>query len=672
MHIRDILAVAAFVGTLLSKTCTAVDFPGPPPGPPAAEVTGHRVRLQNQVLSAEWRVDGKTLRMTEFVNRISGERVTGNSQELFAIAAPPLTLKSSDFTLEDSPKVVEVRPEPKAARVSERSAGRAIVARLLHAGSGVVVEWRGELRANSHYVRQVLTLQGPAQSGTIRHLELLNVQAPQAAVVGEVPGSPVVAGQTFLGVELPMCSPKLSGDVVHWQMDCAIRWDAQHPCQFGSVIGVLPAGQARRAFLAYLERERAREPKPFLHYNCWYDLGCDMTEKDLLKVVAIFEKKLIRERGIRLDAFVLDDGWDNLQAGFWTVDTGKFPAGFDGPCRELERVGSHLGIWISPLGGYGNERLQLARKAGIVSAGAGLDLDQPVYYDWWLNYCSDLMRKHGVNYFKWDNAANFTSLARIAGELRKIDPTVFINTTVNTFPSPFFLNSMDATWRGGGGDCGWFGPGNSREQYITFRDKELYACVVRQAPLYPLNSIMHCAPVLGRKWQAKDIAVVDMKNDCRALFGMGSILQELYISPDLMQDSWWDQLAEAIRWAHTNSGVLADAHWIGGDPGKLEVYGCAAWSPRKGTLMLRNPSDKKASATLDIAKVFELPTAAAQSYGLVSPYPDQRVQKQQVLASKPFTLEMDPFEVLVFDALPTTARTSSSVNRGATDKLNRK
>ena len=131
------------------------------------------------------------------------------------------------------------------------------------------------------------------------------------------------------------------------------------------------------------------------------------------------------------------------------------------------------------------------------------------------------MRENGVNYFKWDNATSFVSLAAIARELRKLDPNLFINTTVNTFPSPFFLNSMDATWRGGD-DCGWFGPGDSRERYITYRDKELYARVVRKAPLYPISSIMHCAPVVGRWYQAKDIVNVDLRHDCRGAVRHGA------------------------------------------------------------------------------------------------------------------------------------------------------
>lgn len=39
------------------------------------------------------------------------------------------------------------------------------------------------------------------------------------------------------------------------------------------VIGVAPQGQMRRAFLYYIERERAHPSRMNIHYNSWYDLG---------------------------------------------------------------------------------------------------------------------------------------------------------------------------------------------------------------------------------------------------------------------------------------------------------------------------------------------------------------------------------------------------------------
>jgi hypothetical protein len=59
---------------------------------------------------------------------------------------------------------------------------------------------------------------------------------------------------------------------------------------------------------------------------------------------------------------------------------------------------------------------------------------------------------------------------------------------------------------------------------------------------------------------------------------------------------------------------LADTHWIGGSPEKLEVYGCAAWSPRGGTLTLRNPNDKAQTFSCDVQNIFEIPSGAPTDY----------------------------------------------------------
>ena len=73
----------------------------------------------------------------------------------------------------------------------------------------------------------------------------------------------------------------------------------------------------------------------------------------------------------------------------------------------------------------------------------------------------------------------------------------------------------------------------------------------------------------------------------------------------------WDDLAEAAKWSQANADVLVDTHWVGGDPGKGEIYGWASWCKRKGILVLRNPDDQPASITLDLGEVFELPEGAA-------------------------------------------------------------
>ena len=89
----------------------------------------------------------------------------------------------------------------------------------------------------------------------------------------------------------------------------------------------------------------------------------------------------------------------------------------------------------------------------------------------------------------------------------------------------------------------------------------------------------------------------------------GTSVQGLYINANRMNTAAWDCLADAINWAEANEPVMADVHWIGGDPARGEVYGHAAWTPQKAVLTLRNPSTAEKTFEVNVASVFELPPA---------------------------------------------------------------
>lgn len=90
-------------------------------------------------------------------------------------------------------------------------------------------------------------------------------------------------------------------------------------------------------------------------------------------------------------------------------------------------------------------------------------------------------------------------------------------------------------------------------------------------------------------------------------------------------------------------------HWVGGTPNQLEPYGYAAWSPLGCTLALRNPDDPPRSIDLDAATVFEPVKGTPAVFSLKASYPDQRVKTLNLEQGKPVRLELQPFEVLVFD-----------------------
>ncbi len=577
-----------------------------------------------------------------------------------------IATREGETLVENIPPVPNVYDLPASAfrlvgapQLKSSNGQKELIAQFRHPSKPVSVEWRAVLRDGSHYVRQLMTVKSSADAGTLSGVELINFPVAGAEQIGTVPGSPVAGNNWFFGLELPVSTNDVTSNVRSF-IACSLPLTADQSYRFGSVAGVYPNGQMRRSLLAYVERERARPTKPFLHYNCWYDLAQRVNEKDLTAAITAFHNEMTVKRGVQIDSYVVDDGWDDARNTFWGVDARKFPSGFAPVADDLKRYGSHLGLWISPLGGYGEagSRTDNARKQGIVESGKGLDLSYTPYYNWWLEEHLKLMRDYQVNYFKWDRAGegvnpHFMALVRAANELRRADPNLFINVTVGTWPSPFWLNHIDSTWRAGA-DIAFTGPGNKREQWLNYRDGELYNRVVKPAPLYPLNSIMHHGIAYGQYYQGKDIAPAgpDLKHDARSYFATGATLQELYLTPSMMTQDGWDEVAKGAKWSHENADVLVDSHWIGGDPGKGEVYGYASWSPRKGIFMLRNPSDKGGSITLDADKIFELPRNSKRRFKLSSPYTDQRVKSGELRAGAGTTFTLEPLEVLVFEAIP--------------------
>src|SRR6185369_10501532 len=124
--------------------------------------------------------------------------------------------------------------------------------------------------------------------------------------------------------------------------------------EVSAVLGVTRPGQMRRDFLGYVERERAHPYRTFLHYNSWYDIGyfSQYNESDALAAIDAVGKNLVRQRGVVLDSFLFDDGWDDPKT-LWGFHAG-FPNGFARVREAAARYGAAPGVWMSPWGGYGD------------------------------------------------------------------------------------------------------------------------------------------------------------------------------------------------------------------------------------------------------------------------------------------------------------------------------
>ena len=145
----------------------------------------------------------------------------------------------------------------------------------------------------------------------------------------------------------------------------------------------------------------------------------------------------------------------------------------------------------------------------------------------------------------------------------------------------------------------------------------------------------------------------DLIDEIHSYFGSGTGLQEMYVTPSLLTGKDWDALAETARWSRANAAVLKDSHWIGGDPGKLEVYGWASWTPEKGIVVLRNPSDRAQEFALDVGRHLNCPLMLRASYRAHSPWAVDRLSPRLVLrAGRAQRILLQPFQVLTLEAQP--------------------
>lgn len=662
---------------------TPIDWPqSKKPGNAQVNVTAGQFKLKNNLIEATWIVENNQLKFDQFMDITSGQSLDFSPVSAFVFdAATAGRIDAKDFVITKKPEIIPIAVDPRGARVADHVAGKAIRATLLQKISGIQIVWQAELRDGSNYIRQCYTISRPKAKTieTFNRVVMLRLPVPFVTdnALGTVPGSPLAVPGTNIiaGVEQPgywAVADTANAKVTELSMPTQLVFNVGDQYQINTMIGYFPVEQRRRSFQYYIERERASRSRIYLHYNTWYDLS-KLSDSTLIPVADAYYNELVKKRGVRLDGFVLDDGWDNVNEGLWQPDKTNFKKGFSALEQLLDTTSkAGLGLWISPCGGYGGqtERLNWAKKMGAEPQDAKtLDFAYIGYYKLFKELCLTYMTNNKVNYFKWDNAApyendgrtfgnlkstsHFMRICQMSRELHRFNPDLFINTTVGTWPSPFWLNHLDCTWRMGGGDINWIGKGDNREREINFRDGEVYNMVVKRAPLYPLNSMMYHGVVLGHCYQGETVAKAgnNMTNEFRSYFALGANLQELYLSPDLMNAKAWDDLAECIKWNKKRASILIDSHWVSGDPNKGEPYCIASWKANQGVLSFRNPDDKPRNITFNVGTAFELPAGAALNYQLISPYGDQRIQKLDAKAGIPATITLQPFEVLVFDAL---------------------
>jgi hypothetical protein len=658
----------AVVVSLTDISLRAQNFTAPSVQPSLIdELSSRSMRVGNNALTVTANTDGRHLSRIAARNEADGD-VLAQGEAFVLLLKSGKEIRASQLHLDGVPQASPIPALPGASRLAERSEGTQICATLPDKEDGAIFRWCVIARSGTNYVRQALTIRTEGHPLAIGEVRLFNLHDSGVHVVGTVAGSPLVRGNFFMGFEDPLATNDSSGGETTASLHRTLPLAAGQSVTYSSVIGVAPKGQMRRAFLDYVEHERAHPYRTFLHYNTWYDLGYGdrYDQAGAIDRVNAFGTELVRKRHVVMDSFLFDDGWDNDNS-LWGFNAG-LPNGFAPIKSAAEQYGSGIGVWLSPWGGYSKEkahRLASADAHGFETVKGGFALSGPRYYQRFEDVCLAMMKNYGVNQFKFDGTGNanevfpgsafdsdFSAAIHLIDRLRKQDPSIYINLTTGTSPSPFWLRYADTIWRDGE-DHSFAGEGTKRQQWITYRDGQTYRAVVQKGPLYPLNSVMLHGIIYAQKAKGLDADPGhDFADEVHSYFGSGTQLQEMYITPALLSQSDWDTLGTAARWSRENAATLKDTHWLGGDPMQLEIYGWAAWSPEKGIITLRNPANWKQSFALNVAKALELPSGAAQEFEMRQIWGQSPVKDSVLYGAKQVEVELEPFDVITIELKP--------------------
>nr|WP_297027971.1 hypothetical protein [Prevotella sp.] len=614
--------------------------------PGVAKITqkSNSYQLANKVLKASFINTGGKL----YFNGCS-ELGLQPSTELFKVLlGDGKTITASEMKLEDV-KMVTLAENPSAATASLRYAGKALEARFTYEELSIV--WRAVLRNGSHYLRTEMDIQAAKDlpmKGIVamNYLVAKNSAYTAPEVVGNTRGAILASNHIFAGLETPMGlnSSKDEGNATHieglWRRNTTLK--AGKTWNISSVVGLGAPKQLRRSFLAYSERERAVAWRPYPVYISWYELNIDrnnaqapsykgnMTVEQCADVVSHWKTHFYDKYQMAPKAFVWDDGWD--QYGTWTFNP-NFPNGFDEPANEAKKMGTGIGAWLGPVGGYGQSGEY--RRAYWRSKG-GMQLSNEDYYNFFIRCCTNMIDRYDFRFFKFDGISaqasaigpdegtrgeeNAEAIISIERAVRQKRPDIFLNTTVGTWASPFWFHFTDAVWRQEG-DYGEAGDqGTDRERWITYRDRLVYQNFIQRSPVCPINTLMTHGFILSR-WGAvsKNMDYDGIVREMRCAFACGSGMVELYNDYKLMDEikdnqgnagALWKDLAECIKWQQEQADVLPDAHWVGGNPWdgkKANVYGWAAWNGKKSVLTLRNPSTSAQTFTTTLREALDIP-----------------------------------------------------------------
>lgn len=468
----------------------------------------------------------------------------------------------------------------------------------------------------SHFIRKWLTIKpDPGTKVFIDSIVMERFEPWAEPRTFHGPGQPVYVDHTFWSVAYPSSQNRVGNGMVTCSFLVGLSVYEDGYVTPEAVHGLSGPGPVRDSFLQCVDEMRARPATPFLLWNTWYHLR-HFSADEVISTIRGLKRNLVDPYGVRFDSVVLDSGWDDYH-DLWRPHPERFPEGF-GPVKAAAReLGADLGLWMSPLGGYVWRqwaRLFWSMGEGYERSWQGFCIAGDDYNRLFAGRMTEYIKEYNVNYYKLDNLTTSCpapwhghrigrygqvgltdAFIRVMEETRRAAPDVMINITRGAWMSPWWLLYADVVWRGGM-DYGSRGEGSRRQRSITYVDSLLYKRLRDEEAQFPLSSVMTHGIIKGAYQSLGEEGenLRDFSDDAWMYFGRGVAMWELYLSPELISESEWEVLAQAIRFSRDNWELLADSEMVLGDPASDEVYGFFHKKDESKLLVIRNPGESEA------------------------------------------------------------------------------
>lgn len=447
-------------------------------------------------------------------------------------------------------------------------------------------------------------------------------------------GQPVYAKSFFFGMEFPMSENRVLDR--QYFSRYYIGHDISEPKNiWPSVIGAaknISKVSIQKAFFLYIEA--IAQPSYFRkQYNSWYDHMTAIDEEIILNSFSEIYHGF-EDHGVHLDAFVVDDGWCDYQS-VWDFNE-KFPNELKNIKGLVNKLGSSLGLWIGPRGGYnGTEVVMSDWLSQHPEFGSKNSLSNDVniadfnYLTLMKQKMLDYQKKYDISYWKIDGWLLKPDISDCSGEFamhtmtpvyefliqlltdlrfERGDRDCWLNLTSYVNPSPWFLQWVNSLWIQISQDVGFTeNAGNDINRMITYRDIQYKEFLDKRDIQLPLWALYNHEPVYAttaHTWYMDHqmfATVEEFEDYLMFIATRGNAFWEFHYSYSMFDDSRWKANARAVKWIEDNYYILKHSSRIGGNPENLEIYGYRCQHPESGEeiLSLRNPSDISQSIRLD-------------------------------------------------------------------------